>query len=107
MTNDENGQVDTQVQPVLDALAKYKDSHPNARIDVHRQNSMSIRVRIIDPEFAGMDRVDREPPIWRLLKTLPEGIFANLTMLLLLTPEEAEASLANLEFENPIPSRVG
>ena len=106
MTDANNEQVDAQVQQVEGILAEFGKSFPNARIKVRRQNSVSIRVRIIDPDYEGIDRVDREPPVWKLLKTLPEDIFTNITMLLLLTPKEAESSLANLEFNDPIPSRL-
>ena len=106
MTDANNEQVNAQVQHIKDTLAGYQDAHPNADIEVKLQNSVSIRVRIIDPDYEGMDRVDREPPVWKLLKTLPEDIFTNITMLLLLTPKEAESSLANLEFNDPIPSRL-
>ncbi|MEO8493627.1 MAG: hypothetical protein ABI614_01050 [Planctomycetota bacterium] len=99
-------QDDVQVQQVLDSLAEYKDSHPNAQIDAKLQNSVSIRVRIIDVDFEGMDRVDREPPVWKLLRTLPDDCLSNITMLLLLTPKEAERSLTNLDFNDPIPSRL-
>lgn len=101
-----NIQVDAQVQQVLDALGQYKCDHPNAQIEVRRQNSVSIRIRIVDPDFDGLDRVDREPSVWNVLETLPEEVFANITMLLLLTPDETEGSLANREFEDPIPSRL-
>ena len=67
---------------------------------------MSIRLRIIDPDFQGMDRIEREPEIWELLRKLPEEVAVNITMLLLLTPEEAEHSLASQECDYPIPSRV-
>lgn len=106
MTDANNEQVNAQVQQIKDTLAGYQDAHPNAEIEVKLQNSVSIRVRIIDPDYEGMDRVDREPPVWKLLKTLPEDIFTNITMLLLLTPKESESSLANLEFNDPIPSRL-
>ncbi len=53
-----------------------------------------------------MDRVDREPGVWKILKTLPEDVFSNITMLLLLTPDEMEGSMANQEFDDPIPSRL-
>jgi hypothetical protein len=33
-----------------------------------------------------MDRIEREPEIWKLLSKLPEEAFVNITMLLLLTP---------------------
>ncbi len=106
MTDINSKQIDEQVQQVMDGLAVYKDSHPKADIKAKSQNSVSIRVRIIDSDFEGMDRVDREPPVWKILKTLPEDIFSNITMLLLLTPKEAESSLANLEFNDPLPSRL-
>ena len=106
VTDARNEQGDAQVQQVLDTLADFKDSHPDAQIDARRQNSVSIRVRIMDPDFEGMDWVDREPPVWKMLRTLPEDIFTNITMLLLIASEEAESSLANLEFNDPIPSRL-
>ncbi len=106
MTDTNNKDVDVQVQQVLDVLDQYKGDHPNARIKVCRQNSVSIRIRIVDRDFGGLDRVDREPAVWNLLKALPEEVFANITMLLLLAPDETEGSLANQEFEDPIPSRL-
>ena len=103
---DSNNGEDAQVQQVRKVLSRYESDHPNAQIDVRRQNSVSIRIRIIDPDFAGLDRVDREPAVWDVLKTLPDEVFTNITMLLLLAPDETEASLANREFEDPIPSRL-
>ncbi|MFW6171974.1 MAG: hypothetical protein ACODAD_15915 [Planctomycetota bacterium] len=103
---DSNNREDTQVQQLRDVLSPYEGDHPNARIDVRRQNSVSIRTRIIDPDFAGLDRVDREPAVWDVLKTLPEEVFTNIMMLGLLAPDETERSLANREFEAPIPSRL-
>lgn len=103
-TNEQNA--DSQVTQILDVLAPYQSEHPQAQIDVRRQNSVSIRIRIIDPDFHGQDRVDREPAIWWLLQKLPDEIFTNITMLLLLAPDETDRSLANREFEDPIPSRL-
>ncbi len=103
---DSNNGADTQVQQIRDALSGYEVDHPKAQIEVRRQNSVSIRIRIIDPDFAGLDRVDREPAVWNVLKTLPDEVFANITMLLLLSPDETAGSFANREFEDPIPSRL-
>jgi len=103
-TANQNG--DPQIHPVATALDAYQDAHPSAQIDVRRQNPVSIRVRIVDPGFSGKDRLDREPEVWNELKKLPDEVFADITMLLLLAPEEAASSLANVEFENPIPSRM-
>ncbi len=106
MTDTNNRNADAQIQQILDVLDQYKGDHPNAQIEARSQNSVSLRIRIIDPDFNGLDRVDREPSLWDILKTLPEEVFSNITMLLLLTPEETEGSLANQEFDDPIPSRL-
>ena len=101
---DRSAKPDVEVQQVIDVLAAYEHTHPQARIEGRRHNPVSIRLRIIDSAFQGVDRVDREPEIWRILKQLPEEVFVNITMLLLLTPDEAENSLASQEFDHPIPS---
>jgi hypothetical protein len=103
---DLSAQPDEQVQQILDILTAYERAHPHAQIEGRRHNPVSIRLRIIDPDCQGMDRIEREPAVWKLLRQLPEEVFVNITMLLLLTPEETEHSLASQEFEHPIPSRV-
>jgi hypothetical protein len=97
---------DSQVQQILDVLAEYKRAHPQAQIEGRRHSPVSIRLRIIDPDFQGKDRLAREPELWTLLQRLPEEVFVNITMLLLLTPEEAAKSFASQEFEHPVPARV-
>ncbi len=97
---------DAQVQQILHVLAEYQGAHPDCRIEVQRRNPVSIRIRIVDADFGGKNRVDRQPEVWKILKTLPEDVFVNITMLLLLTPTEAESSLASHEFDDPIPSRL-
>ena len=103
---DRSAQPDEQAQQILDLLTAYERTHPQAQIEGRRHNPVSIRLRIIDPDFQGMDRIEREPAVWKLLRQLPEEVFVNITMLLLLTPEETEHSLASQEFDHPIPSRV-
>jgi len=103
---DKSEDVDAQVQRILEALGEYERIHSNAEIEVRRQNPVSIRIRIIDPDFEGMNRVDREPEVWRLLRTLPEDVLPDITMVLLLTPKEVEGSLASREFDAPVPSRL-
>lgn len=96
---------DREVDQIREALREYQNEHPRAEISVRRQNPVAIRIRILDLSFAGVDRVDREPSVWRILDRLPDEILQNVTMLLL-TPDEAKQSLANLEFENPLPSAL-
>ena len=93
---------DLQVQEIYNVLAPYQADHANAQIDVRRRHEVSIHIRVIDPDFRGMRRVAREDLFWPLLHQLPYETFANITILLLLTPEEATRSMANMEFENPI-----
>ncbi len=98
---------DRSVEQIRECLrAEYQRDHPHAKVDVKRQNNVSIRVRVVDPDFDGMDRVDRDTALWRILDQLPEKVVSDVTLLLLLTPDEVPTSLANLEFENPIPSRL-
>jgi hypothetical protein len=95
------------VRAILKALeTHYRSAHPEAVIDSYRQNSASIRIRILDPAFRAMDRVSRDDRIWEILGKLPEDIQSQITVVLLLTPEEAKTSFANMDFENPIPSRL-
>ncbi len=98
--------IDDCLQAVADALAKYEKQHPNAEIEVYRQNSASIRARIVDPDFDGVGKADRHDTIWAFVKGLPDDQQAEISVLLLLTPDELKTSFANLEFDDPIPSRI-
>ncbi len=97
---------DPDVIAILDVLVPYRQSHPRAEIASYRQNSGSIRIRIIDPDFRGLDKALRHDQIWKILSELPEDTQTQITVLLLLTPEETKKSIANMDFENPIPSRL-
>lgn len=97
---------DPEIDQIRAVLADYVRDHGKAKIDIQRQNNVSIRIRIIDPDFKGMDRVDRDTALWKFLDHLPDDVISNVTFLLLLTPDETAKSLANMDFENPIPSRL-
>jgi stress-induced morphogen len=73
----------------------------------YRYNSASIRVRVVSDRFAGKDRVERSQMVYPLLeKNLPENTWQDITLILLLTPDEVGESLMNFEFEKPTPSRL-
>jgi hypothetical protein len=96
--------IDESVKRVLQALKKgYGRKHPKAQIDAYRYNPSAIRVRIIDPDFARMGRVEREDQVFPSLDALPDEIFTDLSLLLLITPREHKQSLGSLEFDNPTP----
>ena len=97
---------DQVLRQIRDALEKYDEAHPQAEIEAYRQNSVSVRIRILNPEFAGKSRAQREEEVWAVLNELPEEAVADISLLLLLTPEEAARSFANSEFDDPIPSKL-
>ncbi|MFO0969861.1 MAG: hypothetical protein U0793_30255 [Gemmataceae bacterium] len=97
---------DAVLRQVVDALREYAENHSKAEIEAYRHNSVSIRVRILNPEFAGESRVQREEEVWAVLNKLPEETLAEVSLLLLLTPDEAKKSFASSEFDDPIPSRL-
>ncbi len=98
------GQSDQSIGRVIDALKGYEADHAQARIDLYRQNSVSVRIRIIDPSFQSLNRPERHSRVWHYLEQLPEEIQSDISMLLLLTPDETKMSFANMEFEDPVPA---
>jgi stress-induced morphogen len=99
------GQSGAVIEPIKSALESYREDHPDARIDLYRQNPASVRIRIIDPDFAGMSRTDRHGRVWKYLDRPSEHDEGDISMLVLRTPDETSRAMANLEFEAPVPSR--
>jgi hypothetical protein len=98
------GKPDAITEEIKQVLASYEKDHPKAKIDMYRQNSASVRIRIIDSDFEGMSKRERNDLIWKYLEPLSEDSQGDLSMLVLLTPSEVKRSLANMEFEDPVPS---
>jgi hypothetical protein len=94
---------DAIVDAIKEALALYKKDHPKAKIDVYRYNQVSVRVRVIDPDLRGLDRIERDDLVRKYLDHLDDEVVVDITLLILLTPEEKKTSHANFDFENPIP----
>jgi stress-induced morphogen len=92
---------------IVRLLEAHFPHHPAAYpAAAYRYNSASIRVRVVDDSFRGLDLLDREEKVRPLLRKLPQGTRSDITILLLLTPEEVEDSWGNREFENPSPPPV-
>lgn len=85
---------------------QYVSGHPKAQVSVYRYNPVSIRIRVVDPDFEGMSIADREDVIWKILEKLPEDIISDISVGLFITPEEQPDSLMNFEFDHPSPSLV-
>lgn len=97
---------DSILRQIVNALREYEEAHPQAEIEVYRQNSVSVRIRILNAEFAGKSRSQREEEVWAGLNKLPEETLAEISLLLLLTPDEAKNSFASFDFDDPIPSKL-
>jgi hypothetical protein len=97
---------DPVLRRIGESLTRYADAHPGAKIELYRQNNVSVRIRILDQDFGGKSLVERETEVWPLFDELPEEVVADVTMLLLLTPEEREQSLGSFEFEHLTKSRI-
>ncbi len=97
---------DAHLKEIVKALKDFEADHPQAEIEAYRQNSVSVRVRVIDPAFQGKSRAKREEQLWAALDQLPEDVAAEISVLLLLTPDEAKNSFASMDFDNPVPSQL-
>ena len=98
------GTSDDVIEQICAGLRAYEADHPQAKIDLYRQNAVSVRVRIIDPDFAGQDKSERIRRAWKYLDPVPEEVVGDISTFILLTPDEVARSFANFEFEDPVPS---
>ncbi|HEX4145030.1 MAG TPA: hypothetical protein VHY91_16105 [Pirellulales bacterium] len=98
------GEHDPIIDQIIQALRGYEREHPRAKIDLYRQNSASIRIRIIDPDWSGISKAQRHRVVLGYLGAVPDDTQGEISLLLLLTPEETTSSFANFEFDDPIPS---
>lgn len=95
---------DPLVLQVLDVLAEYERNHPEALIEARRGNYDFIYIRIIDPDFEGIERRKlRKAKVWPLLYQLPSEIISNIGSLVLVTPEEAPHNASSIDFDHPLP----
>lgn len=100
------GKNDKHLQEIIAALSEYESLHPHAQVEAYRQNAASIRIRIIDSDFSGTSKADRHDLIWAYLDKLDEDVQSEISILLLLTPDEMNDSLANFDFDHPLPSKL-
>ena len=100
------GKMDSILKRINTELARYEREHAQSRTSLYRQNSVSVRIRIIDPSFEGLTRAERSKRVWEYLHRLPQDAQSDITVLLLLTPNEVQTSFGNLDFERPVPSAI-
>ena len=100
------GKSDPVIEKILEVMGEYEQDHRKAKIDVYRQNDVAIRIRVVDPDFTGMDLVERDTLLWKYLDKLPDEVISEITLLLLFNPKETKKSFANMEFDNPVPTML-
>lgn len=84
----------------------FPDIHPDYPPQAYRYNSASIRVRLVSDLFRGKGRGEREEMVLPLIRKLPTETRQDITLLVLLPPEELMKSPLNTEFEHPSPSPI-
>jgi hypothetical protein len=102
--NISRGASDPVIDEIIEALKRYEADHPGSQIDLYRQDPVSVRIRIIDSDLAGLNKIDRNKLVWAYLDKISEETQSDISTLILLTPEETKKSFANFEFNDPVPS---
>ncbi len=94
---------DESTARIFAALKKAFPELPDEREKVvYRYNPVAIRVRVITPQFRGKSSAEREEIINEAFQALPEEITGDITMLFMLTPQEAKKPpLVAREFDDP------
>jgi hypothetical protein len=100
------GKRDPYLDQFAAVLEKLVADYPQADVTLRRTNPASIRVRVIDPSFQRMSKTRRDDRVWKYLKQIPEDVLSHLSMVLAFTPDEAETSPVNYDFEHPIRMRI-
>jgi hypothetical protein len=98
-----NEKHDSEVEQIQNALAARFGADA---VTVRRYNPAAIRVRVIDARFGGKSIPQREKIALPVIRRLPDSIQSDITVLLLLAPDEQADSLMNLEFERPTRTRL-
>ncbi|HVS70131.1 MAG TPA: hypothetical protein VHQ47_02635 [Phycisphaerae bacterium] len=101
------GKPDPELLQVQRAMERFEADHPGAHADLYRQNSVSIRVRVLSDHFRAMTRADRHDEVWKYLESLDSRILEQISVLLPLAAGEKQRSMANMDFEDPLPSAIG
>jgi stress-induced morphogen len=101
------GSQDQVVEKVRSVLDEYERAHPGAKASVYRHSSAAIRIRIVDEQFENQSKGERHDSAWKFIGgRLTVDEIEDVSMLLLLTPDEMSRSFLNFEFDDPIPSQL-
>jgi stress-induced morphogen len=99
------GPKDQYVEKLKAALEAYEQQHPEAVASLYRQSPGSVRIRVIDPSFATLSKSRRHDLVWDFLSDrLDDDTIQEISILLVISPDEESSSFMNAEFNDPIPS---
>ena len=98
---------DELTEKVKKVLDEYEQRYSGAIANLYRQNPASIRIRIVDKQFVDWSKGKRHDHAWKFIADrLSEDDIQEISVLLLLTPDEQQSSLMNFEFDDPLPSHL-
>ncbi len=97
-------QSDEAVEQVAAVLSEFEKAHDSAECVVYRYNPAAIRVRIVDAVFQGRSRSERHDYAMHFLRSLPDDVLAQVSILLCLEP--GETALLDSEFHDAAQSRA-
>jgi len=96
---------DHSTAAIFEAIqAGFPETSDSPEDSVYRYNPVSIRVLIVDSRFEGKSEAAREAIVKRALKDLPRDIWREISLLIMITPEELQDpgdDLMLLEFLTP------
>ena len=99
---------DQLVEQILEIIrTNYLPDHPKARVDAYYDDERGIRVRILDPDLAGMKMEQRWEPFFEWIEPLSPEVRSEIGMLFFMTPKEAANRYVQMngEFEDHMPMR--
>ena len=96
---------DEGLRQVAGALDRFTADHAPSSVEIYRHGRYVIRVRVVGEVFRDRSKDDRHRLVWGYLRDLPEDTLSDISVLLLLTPDEKGSSFASFEFDDPVPAR--
>jgi hypothetical protein len=84
----------------------FPDCPPEYPPAAYRYNPASIRIRIVNNRFKGRSLGERDDMVLPIIHTLPKKTQADILLMLLFTPDEAQESVATEIFEHGAPTRL-
>ena len=96
---------DEYVDRIRAALEQLERDRPGAEASLYRALPGVIKARVVDDRFAGVDHYARHDDVFAYLRDhLDEDTMQELYILVLVAPDEMARSIANIDFEDSVPS---